>query len=60
MAERWENMPRATSGVPDVTAVSGYILRTRAPLRGRLIPPATRAQGRMQLDVNGTERDAQT
>ena len=54
MAERWENAPRATSGMPDIT-VSGS---TRAPLCGRLTRPATLAQGRMSQNVKGQKEEA--
>ena len=48
---------RARKGLHGVSlAVKESICCTRAPLRGRLTPPATLARGRIQLNVKGAER----
>ena len=37
-----------------------FVVSTRAPLRGRLTPPATLVQGRIQLSVKGEQRRGQS
>ena len=51
MGERWENMPRATSGVPDITAVSEFIYGMPQVCSVTYICPAVAASSTFSQDI---------